>query len=161
MGIRVTLRSLLISCCPASAHRKYGAASTARTSAPNNSDQRHRIHHQQSVNSCLHSRNSFVSTSQPLLCKPTEACVAKWQEQWDATQSNRKKYDVHPKERLPSGHTLLLRTWRTSNRVRSGQAASVTSVGLPGEQNLCVLHGHMRSRPHYDELPTWATELTI
>ena len=59
----------------------------------------------------LHSRNSFVSTSQHLLCKPAEARVAKWQEQWEATQSNLMTYDVHPKEQLPSGHTLPWRTW--------------------------------------------------
>ena len=36
-------------------------------------DQRHNLHHHQPVKSRLHSRNSFVSTSQPLLCKPAEA----------------------------------------------------------------------------------------
>ena len=34
-----------------------------------------------------------LSTYQPLLCKPAEACVTKL-------------YDIHPKERLLSGHTL-------------------------------------------------------
>ena len=87
-------------------------------------DQRHSLHHHQPVKSRLHSRNSFVSTSQPLLCKPAEARVMKWQNQWDATQSNLKKYDIHPKEQLPSGDTLPWRTWRTANRVRSGQAAT-------------------------------------
>ena len=69
-------------CCPIwarSTHRKlvdttlneiYGAAFTARTSAP---DQRHSLHHHQPAKSRLHSRNSFVSASQPLLCKPAEA----------------------------------------------------------------------------------------
>ena len=50
-------------------------------------DQRHSLHHHQPVKSRLHSRNSFVqpgfvSTSQTLLCKPAEACVTKWQNQW-------------------------------------------------------------------------------
>ena len=60
-------------------------------------DQRHSLHHHQPVKCRLHSRNSFVSTSQPLLCKPTEARVTKWQNQWEATQSNLKKYDIHSK----------------------------------------------------------------
>ena len=103
-------------------------------------DQRHSLHHHQPVKSCLHSRNSFVSTSQPLLCKPAEACVAKWQEQWEATQSNMKTYDVHPKEQLPSGHTLPWRTWRTANRVRSGQAATPAVKHLWGyrKSETCV-----------------------
>ena len=49
-------------------------------------DQRHSLHHHQPVKSRLHSCNSFVSTSQPLLCKPAEAHVAIWQEQWEATE---------------------------------------------------------------------------
>ena len=104
-------------------------------------------HHHQPVKSRLHSRNSFVSTSQPLLCKPAEACVAKWQEQWEATESNLKLCDVHPKEQPPSGHTLPWRAWRTANRVRSGQLGchpgSEASVGLPRERNMCVRRGHM------------------
>ena len=73
-------------------------------------DQRHSLHHHQPVKSRLHSRNSFVSTPQHLLCKPTEARVAAWQEEWEATQSNLKKYDIHPREELASGHTL---PWHT------------------------------------------------
>ena len=68
------------------------------------------LHHHQPVKSRLHSRNSFVSTPQHLLCKPTEARVAAWQEEWEATQSNLKKYDIHPREELASGHTL---PWHT------------------------------------------------
>ena len=49
-------------------------------------DQRHSLHHHQPVKSRLHSRNSFVSTAQPLLCKPAETHVAIWQEQWEATE---------------------------------------------------------------------------
>ena len=62
-------------------------------------DQRHSLHHHQPVKSRIHSRNSFVSTSQPLLCKPAEAHVAKWQKHWEATHSNLKKYyiDIHQK----------------------------------------------------------------
>ena len=44
-------------------------------------DQRHSLHHHRPVKSRLHSRNSFISNSQPLLGKPAEARVAKWQEQ--------------------------------------------------------------------------------
>ena len=103
-------------------------------------DQRHSLHHHQPVKSRLHSRNSFVSTSQPLLCKPAEARVAKWLEQLEATESNLKLYDVHPKEQLPSGHTLPWRTWRTANRVRSGQAATPAAKHLWGyrESETCV-----------------------
>ena len=95
-------------------------------------DQRHSLHHHQPVTSRLHSRKSFVITSQPLLCKPAEARVAKCQEQWEATQGNLKKYDVYPKEQLPSGHTLPWRTWSTANRVRSGQAATPAAKHLWG-----------------------------
>ena len=35
---------------------------------------------------------------------------------------------------------------------------SETYMGLPGEQNLHVRRGHMRSWPHYDELPTFRGE---
>ena len=54
-------------------------------------DQRHSLHHHQPMNSHLHSRNIFVSTSQPLLCKPAEAHVSKWQERWEAPDSNLRK----------------------------------------------------------------------
>ena len=62
--------------------------------------QRHSRHHPQPVKSRLHSCNSFVSTSRPLLCKPAEARVAKWQEQWEATQSNLKKYGQRNNSRV-------------------------------------------------------------
>ena len=94
-------------------------------------DQRHSYHHHQPVKNRLHSRNSFVSTSQPLLCKPAEARVTKWQNQWEA-QSNLKKYDIHPEEHLPSDDILPLCTWRTANRVRSGQAATPSAKHLRG-----------------------------
>ena len=32
-----------------------------------------------------------------------EARVAKWQEQWDQTDSDLKRYNSHPKDRLPIG----------------------------------------------------------
>ena len=85
---------------------------------------------------------------------PAEARVAKWQEQWEATQSNLKKYDVHPKEQLPSGHTLPWRTWRTANRVRSGQAATPVAKHLWGyresETCVCGAAGHfMTSCRHF------------
>ena len=40
-------------------------------------DQRHSLHHHQPANSRLHSRNTFISTSHPLLCKPTEVRASK------------------------------------------------------------------------------------
>ena len=70
-----------------------------------------------------------LSTYQPLLCKSAEAHVAKWQEQWEATDRNLKLYDIHPKERLLSGHTL---PWWMANRVRSGQAAAPAAKHLRG-----------------------------
>ena len=102
-------------------------------------DQRHSLRHHQPVKSRLHSRNSFVSTSQPLLCKPAEARIAKWQEQWEQTDSNLKRYNIDPKERLPSGHTLPWRAWRTSNRVRSGQAATPAAKHLWGYRRVPVV----------------------
>ena len=125
-------------------------------------DQQHSPHHHQPVKSRLDSRNSFVSTSQPLLCKPTEARVAKWQEQWEATESNPKSYDVHPEKQLPSGHTLQWRTWRTANRVRSGQAATPAAKHLWGyrESETCVCGaatcdlGHITTHcRHFGEIP--------
>ena len=95
-------------------------------------DQRHSLYHHQPVKRRLHSRNSFISTSQPLLCKAAEARVTKWQNQWEATQSNLKKYDIHSKEQLPSGDTLSWRTWRTANRVCSRQAATPAAKHLWG-----------------------------
>ena len=120
-------------------------------------DQRHSLHHHQPAKSRLHSRNSFVSTSQPLLCKPAEARVVMWQEQWEATQS--KSYDVHPKEQLLSGHTL---PWRTANRVRSGQAATPTVKHLWGYREsetyvcgatTCDLGHVMTNCRHFGERP--------
>ena len=108
-------------------------------------DQRHSLHHHQPVKSRLPSRNSFVSTSQPLLCKPAEARIAKWQEQWEQTDSNLKRYNIDPKERLPSGHTLPWRAWRTSNRVRSGQAATPAAKHLWGyrdSKTVCAAQPH-------------------
>ena len=126
-------------------------------------DQRHSLHHHQPVKSRLHSRNSFVSTSQPLLCNPAEARVTKWQHQWEATQSNLKKYDIHPKEQLPSGDTLPWRTWRTANRVRSGQAATPAAKHLWGYREnkhcmcgaaTCDLNHIMTSCTHFGEIPS-------
>ena len=86
--------------------------------------QRHSLCHHQPVSNHLHSRNILFSTSQPLMCKPAEARLAKSQEQQEATESNLKEYDIHSIERLPSGHTLPWRAWRTAKRVRSVQAAT-------------------------------------
>ena len=108
-------------------------------------DQRHSLHHHQPAKSRLHSRNSFISNSQPLLGKPTEARVAKWQEQWEQTYSNLKRYHIHRKERLPSGHTLPWLAWQTSNRVRSGQAATPAAKHLWGYRDsntVCAAQPH-------------------
>ena len=126
-------------------------------------DQRHSLHHHQLVKSRLRSRNSFISTSQPLLCKPVEARVTKWQNQWEATQRNLKKYDIHPKEQLASGDTLPWRTWRTANRVRSGQAATPAAKHLWGYREnkhcmcgaaTCDLNHIMTSCTHFGEIPS-------
>ena len=126
-------------------------------------DQRHSLHHHQPVKSRLHSRNNLVSTSQALLCKPAEAHVTKWQNQWEATQSNLKKYDIHPKEQLPSGDTLPWRTWRTANRVRSGRAATPAAKHLWGYHEnkhymcgaaTCYLNHIMTSCTHFGEIPS-------
>ena len=115
------------------------------------------LHHHQPVKSSLHSSNSFISTSQPLLCKPAEARVTKWQNQWEATQSNLNKYDIHPKEQHPSGDTLPWWTWRTANRVRSGQAATPTAKHLWGyreNKHTCDLNHIMTSCTHFREIPS-------
>ena len=121
------------------------------------------LHHHQPVKSRLHSRNSFVSTSHPLLCKPAEARITKWQNQWEPTQSNLKKYDIHPKEQLPSGDTLPWRTWRTANRMRSGQAATSAAKYLRGYREnkhcmcgaaTCDLNHIMASCTHFGEIPS-------
>ena len=126
-------------------------------------DQRHSLHHHQPVKSRLHSRNSLISTSQPLLCKPAEARVAKWQERWEQTDSNLKRYNIHPKERLPSGHTLPWRVWRTANRVRSGQAATPAAKHLWGYWDskncmcgaaTCLLNHIVTSCTHFGERPS-------
>ena len=126
-------------------------------------DQRHSLHHHQPVKSRLRSRNSFISTSQPLLCKPAEARVTKWQNQWEATQSNLKKYDIHRKEQLPSGDTLPWRTWQTANRVRSGQAATPAAKHLWGYREnkhcmcgaaTCDLNHIMTSCTHFGVIPS-------
>ena len=87
----------------------------------------------------LHSHNSFVLTSQPLLCKPAEARVAKWQEQWEATQSNLKTYDIHPKEQLPSGHT---QPWRTC--MADGQLSFARDRLPPRQRSICGATGTFR-----------------
>ena len=128
-------------------------------------DQRHSLHHHQPVKSHLHSRNGFVSTSHPLLCKPAEARVTKWQNHWEATQSILKKYDIHPKEQFPSDDPLPWRrpTWRTANRVRSGQAATPAAKHLWGYREnkhcmcgaaTCDLNHIMTSCTHFGEIPS-------
>ena len=112
-------------------------------------DQRHSLHHHQPVNSRLHSRNTFISTSHPLLCKPAEARASKWQEQWEQTDSKLKRYNIHPRERLPGGHTLPWRTWRTANRGHSGQTATSAAKHLWGYRaaNFFYVKGSHRPRP--------------
>ena len=94
--------------------------------------------------------------------KPAEARIAKWQEQWEQTDSNLKRYNINPKERLPSGHTLPWRAWRTSNRVRSGQAATPAAKHMWGYRDskncmcgaaTCDLNHIMTSCTHFGERP--------
>ena len=76
---------------------------------------------------------------------------------------NLKRYNIHPKERLPSGHTLPLRTCRTANRVRSGQAATPAAKHLWGYREskncmcgaaTCDLNHIMTSCTHFGERPS-------
>ena len=76
---------------------------------------------------------------------------------WEQTDSNLKRYNIDPKERLPSGHT---RAWRTSNRVRSGQAATPAAKHLWGYRDsknymcgaaTCDLNHIMTSCTHFGE----------
>ena len=78
-------------------------------------------------------------------------------------QSILKKYDIHPKEQLPSGDTLPWRTWRTANRVRSGQAATPAAKHLWGYREnkhcmcgaaTCYLNHIMTSCTHFGEIPS-------
>ena len=82
---------------------------------------------------------------------------AKWQEQWEQTDSNLKH---HSKERRPRGHTL---PWR-ANRVRSGrQAATTAAKHLWGYREskrfmcgaaTCDLNHIMTSCIHFGERPS-------
>ena len=87
-------------------------------------------------------------------------CVLK--EQWEKTDSNLERYDIHLKERHPSGHTLPWRAWRTANRVRSGQAATPAAKHLWGYREskncspicgaaTCDLNHIVTSCPHFGE----------
>ena len=125
--------------------------------------ERDSLHHHQPVNNRLHSRKTVISTSHPLLCKPAEACASKWQEQWEKTDSNLKRYNIHPKERLPGGHTLPWRAWRTANRVHSGQTATSAAKHLWGYRAskicmcgaaTCDLNHIMISCTHFGERPS-------
>ena len=72
-------------------------------------------------------------------------------------------FQPDPKERLPSGHTLPWRAWRTSNRVRSGQAATPAAKHLWGYRDskncmccaaTCDLNHIMTSCTHFGERPS-------
>ena len=89
--------------------------------------------------------------------------VAKWQEEWEKTDSNLKRYNIHPKERLPSGHTLPWRALHTANQVRSGQAATPAAKHLWGYRDskncvcgaaTCDLNHIMTSCTHFGERPS-------
>ena len=124
-------------------------------------DQRHILHHHHPVKSRLHSRNTFVSTSQPLLCKPAEARIAKWQEQWEQTDSNPKMYNIDPKRTTPErSHAAgaCMADIQPSALWTGCHPGSETSVGLPGQQQLYVRRSHMRPEPHHDELHTFRRE---
>ena len=116
-------------------------------------DQRHSLHHHQPAKSRLHSRNSFVSTSQPLLCKPAEARIAKWQES--------KEVQHRPKRTTPEwSHAAVacMADIQPSALGTGCHPGSETSVGLPGQQKLYVRRSHMRPEPHHDELHTFRRE---
>ena len=114
-------------------------------------DQRHNLHHHQPVSSC------------PALSKQFHFRASKWQEQWEQTDSNLERCNIHPNERLPSGHTLPWRAWRTANRVRSGQAATPAAKHLWGYREsktcmcgaaTCDLKHIMTSCTHFGERPS-------
>ena len=83
------------------------------------------------MNSCVHSHNSFVVLSQPLLCRPAEARVAQWHEQWEASDSNLNKSGI-----CPINGSRMATHCRDkqcmANRVRSGQAATPAAKHLWG-----------------------------
>ena len=119
----------------------------------------HWFYHHQPVNSRLHSRNSFILTSQPLLCKPAEAGVAKWQEQWEGTDSNL----WHPPKRTTPewSHTAVgyMTDGQPSALGTCRHPSSETPVGLPGEQTLCGtatcdLDHILTSCKHFGERPS-------
>ena len=125
-------------------------------------DQRHSLHHHQPVKSRLPSRNSFVSTSQPLRVSP-QKLVSRSGKINGRLSRNLKKYDIDPKEKLPSGDTLPWRTWRTASRVRSGQAATPAAKHLWGYREnkqcmcgtaTCDLNHIMTSCTHFGEIPS-------
>ena len=110
MPSHITGAQLLLqtsTCCPESPHQKYGAAFTARTSAPNN---------WQTSDTALITTSPWkaaythaIVSSQPpsLSCVSPQKLVSRsGKNQWEATQNNLKKCDIHPKEQLPSGDTL-------------------------------------------------------
>ena len=80
------------------------------------------------------------------------------------TDSNLKKYNIHPKERPPSppsGHTLPWRTWRTAKRVRSKQAPAAKHLWGYRESNKCTcgaatcdLKDIMTRCKHFGERPS-------
>ena len=81
----------------------------------------------------------------------------------ESTDSNLKRYNIDPKERLPSGHTLPWRAWRTSNRMRSGQAATPAAKPMWGYRDnkncmcgaaTCDLNHIMTSCTHFGERPS-------
>ena len=81
----------------------------------------------------------------------------------ETADSNLKRYTIDPKERLPSGHTLPWRAWRTSNRVRSGQATTPAAKHLWGYRDskncmcgasTCDLNHIMTSCTHFGERPS-------
>ena len=121
--------------------------------------QRHSLHHHQPVKSRLHLRNSFVSTSQPLPCKPAEVRVTKWQHQWEATQSNLKTYDIHPKEHTVVTHCRGVHGGRPTECVRDrlpprernicGATVKTNTVGLCAAQpHAITFRGDTEQRRH-------------
>ena len=135
---------------------RRSTASTARTSAPKN--------WQTSDTASITTSPWRVTYTLETVAfqPPCLSFIAKWQEQWGQTDSNLKRYNIPPNELLPSGHTLPWRAWRTSNRVRSGQAAIPAAKHLWGYRvskncmcgaATCDLNHIMTSCTHFGERP--------
>ena len=125
-------------------------------------DQRHSLHNHQPVKSRLHSRNSFISTSQPLLCKPPEAVSRSGHLRIVGTSRHQSKEIQHPPKRTTPewSHAAVACTadGQPSALGTGCHPGSETSVGLPRQQKLYVRRSHMRPEPYHAELHTFRRE---